>query len=74
MIVATSGLSEKPISFHIVVDAMHPHHELVMVADNLGSIPPNTSLMVVTANNKRYEMFISSSEQKNAKIVLDLDK
>jgi hypothetical protein len=74
LIVARAGLSEKPISFHIVVDAMHPHHELVMIADNLGSIPPNTSLMVVTANNKRYEMFISSSEQKNAKIVLDLDK
>jgi hypothetical protein len=57
-----------------VIDAMDPHHELVMVADNLGSIPPNTSLMVVTANNKRYEIFISSSEQKNAKIILDLDK
>jgi len=72
--VARAGLSEKPISFHIMVNAMHPHHELVMVADNLGSIPPNTSLMVVTANNKRYEIFISSSEQKNAKIILDLDK
>jgi hypothetical protein len=43
-----------------------------MVANNLGSIPPNTSLMIVTANNKRYEVFISSSEQKNAKIVIEL--
>ena len=74
LIVSKAGLSEKPITFKINVDAMHPHHELVMVAENLGSIPPNTSLMVVTANNKRYEIFISSSEQKNAKIVIDLNQ
>jgi hypothetical protein len=43
-----------------------------MVAENLGSIPPNTSLMIVTAGTKRYEVFISSSEQKNAKVVFDL--
>ena len=72
LIVSRAGLSEKPITFHVKVDAAHPHHELVMVAENLGSIPPNTSLMVVTANNKRYEIFISSSEQKNAKIIIDL--
>jgi hypothetical protein len=43
-----------------------------MVAENLGSIPPNTSLMVITTRNKRYEVFISSTEQKNAKVILDL--
>ncbi len=72
LIVSGAALSDKPISFRIKVDNMHPHHELVMVADNLGSIPPNTSLMIITANNKRYEVFISSSEQKNAKIAIDL--
>ena len=74
LLVSRAGLSEKAITFKIQVDAAHPHHELVMVAENLGSIPPNTSLMVVTANNKRYEIFISSSETKNAKIVIDLEK
>jgi len=72
LIVSHAGLSEKPISFKIKVDKENPHHELTMVADNLGSIPPNTSLMVITANKKRYEIFISSSEQKNARIVIDL--
>jgi len=44
-----------------------------MVANNLGSIPPNTSLMVVTTTDKRYEVFISSSEKKNAKVLIDLE-
>jgi hypothetical protein len=72
LIVSRAGLSHQPVSFHIKVDTLHPHHELIMVANNLGSIPPNTSLMIITANDKRYEVFISSSEQKNAKIEIDL--
>jgi hypothetical protein len=42
-------LSQKPLSFNIALDDTHPHHELVMVAENLGSIPPNTSMMIITA-------------------------
>ncbi len=72
LIVNHAGLSSKPITIKIKVDKANPHHELIMVADNLGSIPPNTSLMIVTANKKRYEVYISSSEQKNAKVVIDL--
>lgn len=72
LIVSRAGLSHKPVGFRIKVDTLHPYHELIMVANNLGSIPPNTSLMIITANNKRYEVFISSSEQKNAKIVIGL--
>ena len=41
-------------------------HELVMVAENLGEIPPNTSLMIVNAEGNRYEIRITSTEQKNA--------
>jgi hypothetical protein len=42
-----------------------------MVANNLGSIPPNTALMVVTTGDKHYELFISSDEKKNARIVIE---
>jgi hypothetical protein len=65
-------LSNKPISFNITVDPSQPHHEIIMVADNLGSIPPNTSMMIVTTPGNRYQVFISSDEQKNAKVVFDL--
>jgi hypothetical protein len=72
LVVSHAGISTKPVTLKIKVDKLKPHHELVMVADNLGRIPPNTSLMIITAGKKRYEIFISSSEQKNAKVIIDL--
>ena len=50
------------------MDEDNSEHELVMVADNLGRIPPNTSLMIVEAGEKRYDVRITSTEQKNAVI------
>jgi hypothetical protein len=48
------------------------HHEIVVVAENLGDIPPNTALMVVTPIGKdRVEIFLSSNEKKNAKVIID---
>lgn len=72
LVVSGAQLSQKPITFRLRVDAGQPRHELIMVAHNLGSIPPNTSLMIVTAGDQRHEAFISSSEQKNAKVVISL--
>jgi hypothetical protein len=43
-------------------------YELVMYADNLGTIPPNTALMMVTAGSRKIEVFLSSSEQKSAAV------
>lgn len=74
LVMSHARLSAKPITINIAVDSSQPHHELVMVAENLGSIPPNTSVMVITAGSKRYEVFISSTEQRNAKVVVDLKK
>ncbi|TMI62411.1 MAG: hypothetical protein E6H07_13405 [Bacteroidetes bacterium] len=67
-------LSQKPISITVSINPSQPHHEIIMVAENLGSIPPNTSVMIITTANDRYQVFISSSEQKNAKVVFDLKK
>jgi hypothetical protein len=67
-------LSQKPISITFAVDPSQPHHEIIMVAENLGSIPPNTSVMIINTPRNRYEVFISSSEQKNAKVIFDLKK
>ncbi len=66
LIVANKTLTDKAISFTIKNDESTPVHEFVMVAENLGTIPPNTALMVLTAGDQRFELFITSTEQKNA--------
>jgi len=66
-------LTTKPISINIKASADDAHHEFIMVANNLGSIPPNTALMVVKTGGKRYELFISSNEEKNAKVVIEYE-
>jgi hypothetical protein len=60
------GLSASPITLKLKFDNDEEEHEVVMVAENLGRIPPNTSLMVITAGDKRYQVQITSTEQKNA--------
>ena len=74
LIVSRARLSARAITFRIPVSASQPYHEVIMVAENLGSIPPNTSLMIITAGNATYETRISSNEQKNAKVVFVLKK
>jgi hypothetical protein len=65
-------LSAEPITLDIpAAENGHTVHELVMVADNLGRIPPNTALMIVTTGGKRYELFIASTEQRNAKVIIE---
>jgi len=66
LIVSNKQLTDKPITLTINADENTPVHEFVMVAENLGSIPPNTALMIITAGGKRYELFVTSTEQKNA--------
>jgi len=45
-------------------------NELVMVAENLGAIPPNTAYMVAIVNDQRYDAYLSSSEGSSAMIRL----
>src|SRR5258705_207049 len=40
--------------------------EVIMVGENLGSIPPNTALMIVNAGEKRYQLYLTSDDNKNA--------
>jgi len=60
-------LTEKPLRIDFTAFP-GTEYELVMYADNLGAIPPNTALMVVTAGKKKFEAFLSSSEQKSAAV------
>ncbi len=61
-------LSDKPISLKIKLDTTLAENELVMYADNLGSIPPNTALMIATIAGKRHEVYITSTEKSSGTI------
>ena len=61
-------LSTRSVHFDIVLDSTKEINELTMFADNLGSIAPNTALMVVNDSKKRYEVRLSSSLEKNATV------
>jgi hypothetical protein len=74
LVLSKKRLTEKAIPLKIKLDNDNNYHELVMVAENLGDIPPNTSLMVVKAGGKQYEVRIVSTEQKNAVVVFKYTK
>jgi hypothetical protein len=74
LVVAHQMLTTSAITLHLKMDENTDYHELVMVADNLGDIPPNTSLMVVKAGDKQYEVRITSTEQKNAVVIFKYEK
>ncbi len=64
-IISNARISDQPVKATIIVSPSEHPHQLVMVAENLGDIPPNTSLLVVNDGDKRYEERIISNEQKN---------
>jgi hypothetical protein len=61
-------LKASPFEFTIAVADLQMDNELIMVAENLGSIPPNTSLMIVWVNGVRHEARLESSENTSAMI------
>jgi len=69
LILPHQKLTDKPLSLEVEVNpGDNASNELVMYADNLGSIPPNTALMIVTDGTKRYEVRISSDLQKSGAV------
>ena len=74
VLVSHHKLTAKPGTAHIRVDQNTPFQEIEMVAENLGSIIPNTALLIITAGKKRYQLFLSSTETKSAKVRFVYDK
>lgn len=74
LIIANKRLSNKPITYKLQVDEAKPEHTIVMVAENLGRIPPNTSLMIIHDGETRHQVTITSTEQKNAMVRFRYEK
>jgi hypothetical protein len=65
LLASAQKLSAKAIHLAVGLDTAKEYNDLAMFADNLGSIPPNTALMLVYDGKKRYEVRLSSSLDKN---------
>lgn len=68
LVLSHKRLSNKPITLTLTADPDKPVNELVMYAENLGEIPPNTALMIVHDGDNRYEQRIESDLGKNGTI------
>ena len=68
LVLSNKRLSASPLSITLKLNDTDPEHVLVMVAENLGRIPPNTSLMIVQDGDKKYQVRITSTNQKNAMV------
>ncbi|HMK26527.1 MAG TPA: hypothetical protein VK483_10895 [Chitinophagaceae bacterium] len=74
LVLSKKGLTANPLTVNFKIDQDNSEHELVMVAENLGRIPPNTSLMIVEAGEQRFDVRITSTEQKNAMVRFKYEK
>ena len=68
LILSHRKLSDKALTLKLDIDDKQGLNELIMYAENLGAIPPNTALMVVHDGDNRYEVRISSDLQKSGVI------
>jgi hypothetical protein len=67
-VVSRKMLTTKPVSMNVRIDMKHLEQEVIMVGENLGTIPPNTALMIINAGDKRYQLYLTSDEKKNAMV------
>ena len=61
-------LNAQGTNFYLKLDPLTKVHELSMFAENLGTIPPNTALMIIHDGFNRYEIFLTSSYTLNGTV------
>jgi hypothetical protein len=68
ILVSKQTLNYDPITISLKKSELLDLNELVMVAENMGTIPPNTASMIVYVGSKRYEVRMESNTSKNAAV------
>lgn len=63
-------LTASAYSIKLSIYELNQENELVMVAENMGSIPPNTSYMVAISNGNKQDAYLASTEGSSAMIKL----
>ncbi|HWB94106.1 MAG TPA: hypothetical protein VG605_19770 [Puia sp.] len=74
LVVQHVRLAAEPKVLLVPIDKSLSVNRLLLVAENLGRLPPNTALMVVTVHGKTYNLFLSTDYKKNASIEFNLQE
>jgi hypothetical protein len=61
-------LRAQAIPLRLAIDSKTKIQEVVMVGENLGTIPPNTALMIIKAGKERYQLYLTADEKQNAMV------
>jgi N-acetylmuramoyl-L-alanine amidase len=71
LLVDKKSLTTAPHSITLTIEP-GKINELVLFADNLGTIPPNTALMIITDGKTRHEVRLSADLKNNALVKFEL--
>lgn len=74
LVLENKRLSYKATHIDVNFNKENNRHEIIIVAHNLGTVPPNTALMVVKDGTSRQEIYITSTLSVNAMIIFELKK
>lgn len=66
-------LAAQPKTVWLPIDRSLPVNKLILFAENLGRLPPNTALMEVTLNGKLFNVFLSTDYKRNAMVEFVLE-
>jgi outer membrane protein OmpA-like peptidoglycan-associated protein len=61
---------DKPIKFKVRVDKERRNNEMVIVAENLGTYPPNTAVMIITDKFGKHEEIMLSTDLTTNEVVI----
>ena len=70
IIIAKQGLTAKPVTIAIQTSGLGDSVQLVMYAENLGRIPPNSGLLILQDGIERYRIRFTGDLQTNSAIIL----
>lgn len=68
IVLSHKKLGVRPVTLNIRMDPSMPLQEVVMQAENQGSIPPNTALLIVTTPTKKFQLHLPATTKRNAAV------
>ena len=68
VVLSHQRLTAKPLTTYIRVDLNNPFYEVEMIGENLGTIPPNTAVLIITAGEAKHRLWLSATGTRSARV------